>query len=154
MARTRILLLLTVLLCLGLGCLKETTVDPNTGETQTTWRVDPNKADKGEAIADAAVGAGGLASTFLPWLTPFVAAGAAGVATWRKIRPKLEQATHERDISAKAGSAMAEAIGILKEKHPGAWNDIKAPIESIAKPASELENVIRGFRGLPPREST
>ena len=69
---------LWLLVFLSLGCHKETTVDPNTGETETTWRVDPNKADQGEAIADAVVGAGGLASAFLPWLTPFVAAGAAG----------------------------------------------------------------------------
>ena len=154
MIRTRILLLLTLLLCLGLGCLKEIAVDPNTGETSTTWRVDPNKADKAEAIADAAVGAGGLASAFLPWLTPFVAAGAAGVATWRKIRPKLDQATHERDISVKAGATLAEAIAMLKEKHPVVWDDIKPIIEKVAKPTSEIENAIRGFRGLEPREST
>ena len=151
--KTRILLLLTLLLCLGLGCLKETTVDPNTGETETTWQVDPNKADKGEAIAEVAVGAGGVASLFWPALVPLVSAGAAGLATWRKIRPKLEQATHERDVGFKAGSAMAEAFDFLKEKHPAVWDDVKPIIEKVTKPASEMENTIRGFRGLSPRDA-
>lgn len=149
--KSRMLVLLAVLLCLGLGCLKETAVDPNTGETETTWRLDSGKADQGEAIAEVAVGAGGLASTFLPWLTPFVAAGVAGLATWRKIRPKLEQATKERDLSFKAGAVMAEGYEKLKEKHPAVWDDIKPIIQVVTKPASEIDNVIRGFRGLPPR---
>lgn len=151
--KTRILLLLTVLLCLGLGCLKETTVDPNTGEIETAWRVDPNKADQGEAIADALVGAGGLASLFWPALVPLVSVGGGVLATWRKMRPKLEQATHERDIGFKAGAAMAEALQMLKVKHPGVWDDVKPKIEAVAKPASEIENVIRGFRGLSPRDA-
>lgn len=149
--KSRMLVLLAVLLCLSLGCLKETVVDPNTGETETTWRLDPGKADQGEAIVEVAVGAGGLASTFLPWLAPFVSAGAAGLATWRKIRPKLEQATKERDLSFKAGAVMAKGYEELKEKHPGVWDDIKPIIQVVTKPASEIDNVIRGFRGLPPR---
>ena len=150
--KTRILLLLTLLLCLGLGCLKETTVDPNTGEVETTWRVDPNKADQGEAIADAVVGAGGLASLFWPALVPLVSVGGGVLATWRKMRPKLEQATHERDVGFKAGAAMAEAFDFLKEKHPLVWDDVKPIIEKVTKPASEMENAIRGFRGKLPRD--
>lgn len=152
MGRTGIYLTLTLLLCLGLGCLKETTVDPNTGESETTWRVDPNKADQGEAIAEVAIGAGGLASAFLPWLAPFVTAGVGGLAAWRKMRPKLEEATHERDISVKAGATLAEALQMLKVKHPGVWEDIKPVIEKVAKPTSEIEDAIRGFRGLSPRD--
>lgn len=152
--RTRISLLLTLLLCLGLGCLKETTVDPNSGETITTWRVDLNKADHGEAITEVAVGAGGLVSVFLPWLAPFVSAGVAGLATWRKIRPQLDVATHERDVAHKAGAAMAEAFELVKTKHTGVWNDIKPIIEAVTEPTSEMENAIRGFRGLPPKGST
>ncbi len=150
--RIKILLLLTLLLCLGLGCLKGTTTDPNTGETSPTLRLDPNTADEGEAIADVAIGVGGIASTFLPWLAPFVTAGVGGLATWRKIRPKLEQATKERDISFKAGATLAEALQELRQKHPQIWDDIKPIIENAAAPASEMENAIRGFRGLPVKE--
>ena len=153
MVRRRILLLLTVLLCLGLGCLKETTVDPNTGEIETSWRVDPNKADQSEAIADALVGAGGLASLFWPALVPLVSVGGGVLATWRKMRPKLEQATHERDVSHKAGAVLAEGYTRLKEVHPLVWEDIKPIIEKVAKPTSEIENAIRGFRGLSPRDA-
>lgn len=151
MGRTEIYLLLTVLLCLGLGCLKETTVDPNTGEAETTWRLDPNQADKGEAIAEVAIDAGGLASLFWPALVPLFSLGGGVLATWRKMRPKLEQATHERDIAYKAGTTLAEGYEFLKEKHPSVWDDVKPIIQKATKPASEMENAIRGFRGLPLR---
>ncbi len=151
--RTRILLLLTLMLCLGLGCLKETTVDPNTGEPVTTWRVDPNKADQGEAIAEGVVVVGGIAAMFWPALIPAVSLLGGILGTWRKMRPQLDVATHERDVAHKAGTVMAEAFEFVKTKHTAVWNDVKPIIEAAAKPTSEMENVIRGFRGLPPSGS-
>ena len=152
--KSRILLLFTLLLCLGLGCLKETTVDPNSGEPVTTWRVDPNKADQGEAIADVVVGVGGVAGMFWPAAIPIVSLLGGILGTWRKMRPKLEQATAERDISFKAGATLAEAFRIVKEKHPAVWDDVKPIIEAVTVPTSEMENVIRGFRGLPPKNTS
>ncbi len=142
------------LMVLGVGCIREVLVDPNTGEESRSWRLDPDKADQGEAIADAAVGAGGLASMLIPWLAPFVTAGVGGLAAWRKLRPKLEEATRERDISVKAGSTLAEALEMIKEKHPQIWKDISPIIAEASKSTSEMENVIRGFRGLEPRPTS
>jgi len=147
-----ILLVMFVLCLVSLsGCETTTVTDPNTGETSDMLVLDSEKADKVEAVAEATVGAGGLASMFLPWLAPFVTAGVGGLAAWRKMRPKLEEATRKQDISVKAGATLAEALQMLKEKHPRIWDDIKPIIEKAAAPTSEIENAIRGFRDVAPK---
>ena len=130
------------------GCEKALMTDPNTGETNTVYSLDTEVADKVEGIAEVVVTTGGGIAPLVPWLAPFVAAGVAGLGTWRKIRPRLEAATRDRDIGAKAGATLAEALEELKTKHPVVWDDIKPIIKKASVPMTEIEKAIRGFRGI------
>lgn len=147
---------LTTVLCLVVlvalaGCEVTKTTDPNTGETTKTIALDTVVADKVEAIAETAVAGGAAASGFLPWLVPFVTAGAAGLATWKKIRPKLEKATNERDSYYKGGEVLASVLQDIKTSQPEVWEKIGPLIEEASKPVGLAGDAIRGFRHLPPK---
>ncbi len=104
-----------------------------------------------EEVAETLITVGGVAASLLPWLTPFVAAAAAGLGTWRKIRPKLEEATNERDVFFKGGEVLATALDDIKTNQPEVWAKIVPAIEKATGPIGYAENAIRGFRHLPPR---
>jgi len=143
-------LTLSLLVAVG-GCEVTKTVDPNTGETERTFKLDQEQADEIESAAETLITTGAAASGFLPWLTPLVAAAAAGLATWRKIRPKLNEATTARDAYFKGGEVLATALDDVKTNQPEVWAKIAPVIESASGPVGHVENAIRGFRHLPPK---
>lgn len=143
-------LMLSLLVAVG-SCEATKTVNPETGETEKTYALDQEQADEIESATETLVAAGGIASGFLPWLTPFVAATVAGLATWRKIRPKLNEATAERDAFFKGGEVLAIALDDIKTNQPEVWAKIAPVIEDAAGPVGHVENAIRGFRHLPPK---
>ena len=144
--------LMLVVACLILGGCQVTKVtDPNTGETEKQYVLDAPMADKVEAGAEVAIGAGGIASTFFPWLIPVVTAAGGALASWRRIRPKLETAVNERDAYYTGGSVLAQALEEVKTTMPDVWKKVGPVIEKANGPVGRAEDAIRGFRGLPPR---
>jgi len=139
------------MLVLFAGCEIQEAVNPETGKTEKTYALDQEQADKVEDVAETLITTGSIASSFLPWLAPFVAAAVGGFATWKKIRPKLNQATNERDSYYKGGEVLAIALDDIKTNQPEVWAKIVPAIEKATGPIGHAENAIRGFRHLPPR---
>jgi hypothetical protein len=134
--------LATVMLACA-GCLVG--VDPETGER--TYSLDANAAGKFEQGAEAGVTVVQGLSALFPALLPVGAAGAGILATWRKIKPKLVEASNERDTYFKAGEALATALEDVKTHSPETWEKIAPVLKTAVSKSATVENAIRGFRG-------
>ena len=135
-----------------MGCTRQLITDPNTGETQTVMMLDPNNPtlQKAEAGAEGAVGILGAFSLLFPVLTPFAAAGAGILGTWKKVKPKLEEQTKKAEVSYKAGETLAYGLECIKTDYPDVWAKYIAPtLNRVKKPLSEVDMAIKGFRGTP-----
>jgi hypothetical protein len=137
-----------VALCLmfAAGCTVLT--DAVTGEK--TYQVDTNVTDKVEAVAEV----GTLLAPFFGGAGVMVASAlAGGLATWRKVKPKLTTAQTAADHYHAAAGATVEAIETFKELSPDTWEVLGGLIEKqLRKQGIDplvVENTIRGLRGLP-----
>ena len=143
----RKIVLVNVLLVLMLsGC--EVAINPETGGKE--YRVDPNRAAEIEQQVDVAGGILALLATIWPVLGPAAGAVVAGLATWRKIKPKVTEAQTEAKLYHSATASVVEAIESFKEEHPDWWKKLKTELVKVTGP--NAENVIRALRGLPPKE--
>lgn len=74
------------------------------------------------------------------------------LATGYKFWVKLKAAKTKGDVQKLAGAALSEALQLVKEDCPEIWEDIKPIIESECSRSPKVENTIREFRGLEPRD--
>jgi hypothetical protein len=132
------------------GCISQLTTDPNTGQTEQTYSLDPNAVAKYETGAQGAVGLLGALSLLYPVLTPIAAAAAGIYATWLKVKPKIMEETKKSEVSYNAGATLAYALDQIHRDNPEVWTKVIAPVlDKAKKPFGEIDNAIRGFRGLP-----
>lgn len=147
--------LLVTIFCIGLlsGCITETITDPNTGQTQTVNRLDPNNPTLVNAETTAE-GIGGLLA-----LLGFPAIGGAvtgAVGLWKGIKPKIVEA-QEKKVEAERKEALAKAaaqavtdgVEKLKTISPEAWEKLKPIYTDMMGKAPTVEAFIRELRGLP-----
>ncbi len=139
------LLLVAMLLCLSVGGCVE-------GETDGHVRLDPNTAEQFEDVAEGAVGIVTALSLLFPYLVPFAAGGAGILGTWKRLKPKLTAVQVENDNLAWGGELLAEALEGIKEDYPETWAKVGPGIHRAIKSSLSLENAIREFRHLAPKE--
>jgi len=167
----RKILMMAVLLVVLSGCLKQETVDPNTGATMTSYQINLGKTapveksvEQVQAIAATVAAVAPAVAALFPW-----GAAAAGVAstiagilaavlgTWVKIKPKLTEAQDEAQMYHTISSSSVLALEEFKKLYPEQWVALAGELEKmkgkIIKPEDQLkiENLIRGLRGLPPK---
>lgn len=136
------------------GCVTE--INPDTG--RETTRVDPNAIDK---IAGGAEGAGTLMQALGAIWPPAAVIGTAVVSiagTLRKVRPKLEESQTKQRMYHSIAAAAAQAIDTLRKDQPALVDPLLAEMERIKNKIispterAKVENIIRGLRGLPPKD--
>lgn len=135
-------------LCLLIGGCSLYEKDPQTGELVMKEGAQ-KAAEAAQAVAETIEATAPLVSVWWP-PAALIAGLASGVAaTIRSIRPKLARVQTERDLYYKAGEATAIAIEKFKKEFPKEWETLEHYFEKAHGP--EIENVFRGFRGLPPK---
>lgn len=147
MLSKRILWMVILIISMMAGCSKMYEQDAS-GQLQL-------KPEASQAI-DAAIATGeaietvGLAVS--AWWPPAallagVIGGIAGAA--KNLKPKLQTAQNKQELYYKAGESTAAAIEKFKTDFPNEWKHLEEFLKKNHGP--EVENVFRGFRGLPPK---
>jgi hypothetical protein len=110
-----------------------------------------------DTVENITGGVAGVAGFFGP-----IGAGIAGLLTggltlWRKVKPKLVAARTEAQLANAAGQALVDAIEAFKTDHPEQWDSFGRLIsDQLTRQNVDplvIENVIRGLRGLEPKEA-
>lgn len=114
---------------------------------------DPNAVARIEAGAEAGVGLAGALSLIWPALVPVAGIGAGILGTWRKMKPQVMAKTTEAEAYYKGGEVLAAALEDIKTTQPDVWAKVGPVIEKALRPVSIIEDTIRGFRNLPPKET-
>ncbi len=128
------------------GC--EVSVDE---QGKKVYAADPNTVAKIEAGTEAGVTLAGALSLIWPALVPVAGIGAGVLGTWRKMKPQVMAKTTEAEAYYKAGEMLTTALEEIKTTQPATWAVVGPVIEKAFRPASAIEDTIRGFRGLPPK---
>ncbi len=139
------LLLVMIVLCLSVGGCVE-------GDTDGQVRLDPNVADQIEGVAEGAVGILTALSPIFPYLIPFAVGGAGVLGTYKRLKPQLTKAEDDKTNLAWGGELLATMLDDIKENHPTVWVKIGPMIHNATKSSLALENAIREFRHLAPKE--
>ena len=144
-------ILALVVLCLFTGCIER--FDPNTGRTYK--QLDPNVVADIQTGLSVTSGTAQAVSPIWPPATLVVAlAGLAGVVVERlgkkKLKAKAESYNVEAEGYAVAGGTVVRAIETYKTDHPKEWKKLKPYFVDLMGPNGE--NIIRAWRGLPPKE--
>jgi len=145
---------LSIFLLIFAGCI--TSTNPVTGKKEVS--VDPNALAKIEQPVEGAITLGAVASTFLPWLTPFVTLAGGIVTVYRILKPQLIEAQSEAKMYNTIASSSVLGIEEFKKAFPAEWDKLMAKLEEVksklVKPEDylKIENIIRGLRGLPAKE--
>ncbi len=134
--------MLMVFCCIG--CI--TTTDEETGEKR--YDLDPNIAGQIEQGAETGITITQALSVFWPALIPVVTAAGGIFATYKKIKPKLQKATNERDTYYKGGEVLATVLEDIKTNQPDIWAKVAPKLEDLIKSSLNIENAVRGFRHL------
>jgi hypothetical protein len=74
--------------------------------------------------------------------------GAGGA--YKKLKPKLEEASSAAELGELAGQATSAAIDEFKKAHPDEWQSLVGYFESYH--GQTIENFYRALRGLPPKD--
>jgi len=147
--------LLITLLSIGFmaGCITETITDPNSGQSQTVSKLDPNNPTLINAETTAE-GVGGLLA-----LLGFPAIGGAvtgAVGLWKGIKPKIVkaqemkiEAERKEALATAAAQAVTDGIEKLKTISPESWEKLKPIYADMMDKAPTIEAFIRELRGLP-----
>lgn len=110
--------------------------------------VDPNVAANVEVVAETTLTVMTALSPFFPILLPVIAAGVGGLATWKKVKPKLLATQTKEKLYYKTTEAVVTAIEGFKVSNPDDWEKLEAKLIKTIGP--EANNVIRALRGLTP----
>lgn len=148
------LTIIGLILLLGVaGCIESQ--DPVTGEK--TYKLSPTAIEKGEAASEGTATLLGILSLFYPALIPATTAVAAGLATWKKMKPQITAAQTKAKMFHTAGQVTALGLVEYKKSNPKDWELIATYLdeakEDFVKKEDRLriENLIRGFIGKPPK---
>lgn len=140
----KLLLVLVLALCVCVGCV----MDEVTGNVH----VDPNVAATYESIATGAVSVTSALQSLFPWLAPIVT-GLIGLLTmWRRLKPQLTDANRKNDDLVWGGEILATVLDEIKESQPEVWAKVGPGIHNAIKSSASVENAIREFRHLAPKE--
>lgn len=148
----RILIVTAFLLILSAGCQKR--LNPETGQKE--YRIDPNVAQKVEEGTQAGIGILTILAAFWPALIPAMTAAAGVYGTWLKVKPRVTKYQQESQAYHTAGSVTAAGIEQFKKLYPKEWENLCQQLEKVknkfvkSEDQVKIENIIRGFRGLPP----
>lgn len=140
----KLMLLGTVLFCIS--C--QTVTDE---QGKKIYIADPNAVAKIEAGTEAGIGLAGALSLIWPALVPIAGIGAGILGTWRRMKPQVIAKTTEAEAYYQAGEVLATTLEDIKITQPEVWAKVGPVIEKALRPATAIENTIRGFRGLPPK---
>ncbi len=139
------LLLVAMLLCLSVGGCVE-------GETDGQVRLDSEVAEQIEDVGEGAVSILTALSSLLPWLIPFATGGGGLLAMYKRLKPKLTRAEVDKTNLAWGGEVLAEVLESVKVDYPDIWKNIGPGLRDVIKTSALLENTIRDFRHLAPKE--
>ena len=148
-------MLIAMLLCVFLvGCV--TSIDPVTGGK--LYAVDPNTSAALQQVGEAAAGFLAIASIWWPALLPIAGYIGGAIRISKKLSPKLTKLQTEAQIYHTAALSTTLGIEEFKKLYPDEWTKLEKELDAIkdkvVSPADRLkiENLIRGLRGLPPKE--
>ncbi len=148
------MLTMVAVLILCVGCV--TSEDPETGKKK--YSVDPNAAEKVEASVEAGITLLKVLSIAWPPLLSVVSIAGGGLAVWRKAKPQITKAQSEAEIYHTLGSVTVDGINEWRKLFPEQWEQLKEELDKLKDKAlspedrKKIENLIRGFRGKPPKE--
>lgn len=152
--KAKMLLGIVVLVCLlVVGCLKS--VSPETGETLHS--LDPNTVENLQEMGEAGSMILGILSMFWPVLLPIAGYVGGAIRISKKLTPKLIEAQTETQMFHTIASSTILGIEEFKKEYPKEWKELEAELDAfknkVVKPEDQLniENLIRGLRGLPPK---
>lgn len=128
------------------GCMKS---QDESG--QTTYKLDPNAVAGAETGAEATISILAILSAFIPALVPVVSVAGGVVATWLKMKPKLQGEKTRADIAYSVAESAVDAIEEFKKDNPAKWVELKEKYFTGVI-GLEAENVIRAIRDLPKKE--
>lgn len=151
--------ILTIMVCVSLsfgaiGCVSS--IDPETGTEQVN--LDPNTVADLQKMGETASTVLSILSFWWPFLLPIAGYVGGAVRVSKKLTPQLTQAQSESLMYHTAASATAIGIEEFKKEFPDEWAklepELNAAKDKLIKPEDRLriENIIRGLRGLPPKE--
>jgi len=143
-----IILLFSILIIIG-GCFAYKTKDG-----ATRYKLRPETSKKFEEGTQGGID---LLTALAPFLGPVggIAAGglAAGLAVFKRVKPKLEETQNKYELSNAVAGIAVEAIEQIKKDNPKLWTSMA---EKLQKDCAEsgidtkvVKNFIRGLRGLP-----
>ncbi len=141
----KLLLLAVMSVCLLIGGCVD-------GETDGQVHLDPNTAEQIENVAEGAVSVLTALSPMFPYLLPFAAGGGGLLAMYRRLKPKLTAVQRDKNNLVWGGELLAEAIDGIKDEFPETWAKVGPGIHRALKSSLALENAIREFRHLAPKE--
>ncbi|MEN6534521.1 MAG: hypothetical protein ABFD89_12715 [Bryobacteraceae bacterium] len=127
------------------GCTVLTAVDPNTGQTITSYGLDPNNAvvQTLDTVAEVGTGIGVAVAPFLGGTAALVLSGLAGAfAAWKKVSAKLKVARTLGKQMTATTTALVTAIETFKTLSPDAWNTLGEKItEQLTKQGVDAEKI-------------
>jgi hypothetical protein len=133
----------TVALCLLAGCITGQSGDPvlTAGTIETLDQI----ASVAEPLGQTAV------SLSMLWPPLAVLGGllGGGAGAWKRMKPKLEEATTTAEFATYAGEATMVALEEFKKSHPEEWGTLSVILREHHGP--EVENFYRALRDLPPK---
>lgn len=101
-----------------------------------------------ESAAEGVVGVVGALGTLWPALIPVAAGGAGVLGAYKRLKPKILEANKDNEKYYAAGSTLATILEDIKVNEPEVWAKVGPKIADATKTAGDIENTIRGFRGL------
>lgn len=143
-----IIVLFSILMVIG-GCLAYEAEDGT-----TKYRLIPGMGDK---IEEGGGGALNLLTLLAPLFGPAgglaVGGVATGLAVFKKIKPRLNEAQNKYELSNTVAGITVEAIEQIKKDNPKLWDSMA---EKLRKECDDcgidtriVKNFIRGLRGMP-----
>jgi hypothetical protein len=140
--------LLTMFCVVFNGCIQGTAADG----TPTT-SVDPNVFAMAEKGVQAGLDIGAvLLPVLFPAALPILGYVAAALRVGRKLKPRIVSAEVKTERYHLAASALVTAVDEFRKSYPKDWSKLGDKIaKTLNVEKRDVENVVRGLRGKPPK---
>ena len=108
---------------------------------------DPNTVSTIENVAETGVTLTQLLGSLWPALIPIGTAGAGVLAVYKRLKPKLIEATKSKDKYFAGGEMLTEILEDIKLNEPDIWAKIGPEIKKMSI-HKDVESALKGFRGV------
>lgn len=116
--------------------------------TTTEIITDPNNITAMETAAEGAVGLTQALGALWPALIPVGTAAGGLLAMYKRLKPKVIEATKSSDKYFAGGKVLADVLDDIKKNEPDLWEEIGPRIDKAKGTVELADSAIRGFRGV------